>query len=157
MPEEDNLAGATGAADTTDYVIGRLEGIGSNFPPLPPLTPTDFTKYELPAPAEEESFIYGGSKIGTQVENFKPVASLVDSMTITIDGLQEIVAELAAAANEAVAFAAERTKGAVKAGISVDLTYIRDPYDLWGADLGRVISSLEVLRNRAREAQTEAA
>lgn len=79
-------------------------------------------------------------------------AGLVDALSLTIDALQEVFAELTDAKAETLAVAKRATEKATRAGVELDLSLLDDPFDSALGDVNRLLNTLERQRNRARMA-----
>lgn len=139
--------------ESEDTENQTLEGIGdayardvftqAEFPPLTErLEPAERAEQVL---IEADKFVEGPAAQSTK-------AGLVDALSLTIDALQEVFAELEEAKTETLAVAKRATEKATRAGVELDLSLLDDPFDAALSDVNRLLNTLEKQRNRARMA-----
>lgn len=135
--------------DNEEIETKPLEGVGvdvftqAEFPPISTVLEPAHRAAE--ALEEADKFVEEPAAQSTK-------AGLVDALSLTIDALQEVYAELTEAKTETLAVAKRATEKATRAGIELDLSLLDDPFDAALQDVNRLLNTLEKQRNRARMA-----
>ena len=133
-------------------VAEKLEGIGDAIEEQK--KPLFSFSYEAPAALASEALAKADEFVAeTAVTESVTKAGLVDALSLTINALQEVFAELEEAKLETLAVAKRATEKATRAGIELDLSLLDDPFDAALQDVNRLLNTLEKQRNRARMAQ----
>ena len=133
--------------ENEDIELKPLEGIGDA--PASIFTQTTFPSIsERLEPSTDTASGYLVKEPAAQATE----AGLVDALSLTIDALQAVYAELTDAKTETLAVAKRATEKATRAGVELDLSLLDDPFDAALSDVNRLLNTLEKQRNRARMA-----
>ena len=136
--------------ENEDIELKPLEGIGDA--PVSIFTQATFPSISERLETVEDSNAAGAGYLVKEPAAQATEAGLVDALSLTIDALQAVYAELTDAKTETLAVAKRATEKATRAGVELDLSLLDDPFDAALSDVNRLLNTLEKQRNRARMA-----